>query len=74
MKFREECLLDVQVFYQPAAQTSIDPNSGETITASEDNELLQGVTGVIWSEKHASMTSSCDKSISSDVLSLRNMA
>jgi hypothetical protein len=74
LQFREECLRDVQAFDQPGAQTRVDPDSGEIITAGVGNELFQGVAGVIWSDIHVAMTRSCDKSISPDVLCFCNLA
>jgi hypothetical protein len=63
MQFRQECGLNVQAFDQSGAQTRVDPDTGETITASEDNELFQGVTGVISSSRHVTMTRNCDKRV-----------
>jgi hypothetical protein len=48
--FRETCVADVTAVDQPGRWTAPDPVSGETVSASESDELAQGVTGVAWSE------------------------
>jgi hypothetical protein len=73
LRFREECPRGVSAIDQSGAQIRVDPDTGETIITGEDNALLQAVVGVIWSDKYVTMRRSCDKSVSSDVLCLRNL-
>jgi hypothetical protein len=74
LEFKDECVMDVCAFDQPGYQTDTDSTTGGTILPHESNELLGGVVGVIWSEKHVTMTRVADKSRDPNEIFLRNFA
>jgi hypothetical protein len=55
LKFKDEVHMDVFGFDQPGYQMHMDSESGQLILQGEGNELLGGVTGVIWSDYHVTM-------------------
>jgi hypothetical protein len=72
--FKDECSLDVNAFDQPGCQSHTDSATGETILPDEGNDLLGGVIGVIWSDKHVTMTRCADRNNAPGMTFLRNFA
>jgi hypothetical protein len=74
LEFKDEVHMDVSGFDQPGWQSHTDLTTGETILPSEGNERLGGVTGVIWSAHHVTMTRCADRNVEPGVTCLRNFS
>jgi hypothetical protein len=52
----------------------VDPDTGKTIAGKAGNELFHGITGVVWSEDHVTMTYSTDYNCSKKQLIVARLA